>query len=168
MSTSSSTEAKSDQVIKEVIKEGADLVNRTKVQTEASPSTPFSLFAKPFSVGRRVQPLLEMLSNIFRKMGTCQDQPLRWTGANNLASSWLPTKMGQQGGRWKLAIDELLQLFASMPKSGNGPTSGWRKVAFSLENWKMAIQKQQNSGNGSVTKVSLNLTASMDARRWIW
>ena len=107
-----------------------------------------------------VQQLSEML--FLRKWATTLLKSITLeTGVNSLVFSWLLIKSGalkkpstptQSMNCWNFT-------FASMPKSKQTRLSMMKDVS-GLKNWKMAIQKQLNFGNGSVMKVWLSSTVS--------
>ena len=167
MSTSSLTKLKSlIKSSKKSSRKVLTMVNRTKVKAEISQLTFLVLTLQNLSLSDTyVQPLSEMPCPISSaRWATTPSRSTTWvTGASNSVSSWLLTRNGATRKPLKLtqSMNSCNSTFALMPKSKT--TQPWmKKVAFGSRNWKMAIQKQQNYGNGSVTKVSLNLTVSMN------
>ena len=167
MSTSSSTKLKSlIKSSKKSSRKALTMVNRTKARAEISQLTFPVLTLQNLSLSVTcVQPLLEMPCPISSaRWATIPSRSTTWvTGASNSVSSWLLTRNGATRKPLKptQSMNSCNSTSASMLKSKT--IQPWTtKVASGSRNWKMAIQKQQNSGNGSVTKVSLNLTVSMN------
>lgn len=127
----------SGQVIKEVVKEGADYGQQNEGKGEnvtidlSSPN-----IAKPFSVGHlRSTVIGDALSNIFRKMATIPSKSTTWvTGVNNSVSSWSLIKNGEARKLSKqiLSTNCYNSMSVSMPKSKT--TLPWMtKDAFGLK-----------------------------------
>ena len=117
--------------------------------------------AKPFSIGHlRSTVIGDSLANIFEKLG------YKAVKINHLGD-W-----GKQFGMLIVAyknwgdeeavkahpIDELLKLYVRINAEAETKQNLMKKLANGSVNWKQATRKLSHYGNGSVTKVLLNLT----------